>query len=323
MDARARPPRRQGEELAAAPQGRRRRRGATTRRCSPPRPTSCRSGRAGRSSRSGTGSGPWRASRAASPPSAAATTTTSRRGSPRRHARVGLAVRSPSAVLDGEICALDETGRSGFGLLQQGAGALVFVAFDVLEVDGEPLIDRTYTERREALEQLLDTSVEGVLVSPSFDDGARARARSPRARARRRRRQAGRLAVPARAPLDGLAQAEAEEQPGARRRRLHARPGPSLERDRRARARRACRRRAPLRGQRRHRVHRPRARPPRGKAEAAAAGDDAVRGGAEDAEGAARRRDVGRADARRADRVRRVDARRQAAGARLPRPARG
>ena len=85
---------------------------------------------------------------------------------------VGLAVRSPSAVLDGEICALDETGRSGFGLLQQGAGALVFVAFDVLELDGEPLIDRTYSERRGALEQLLDTSVEGVLVSPSFDDGA-------------------------------------------------------------------------------------------------------------------------------------------------------
>ena len=81
-------------------------------------------------------------------------------------------MRSPSAVLDGEICALDETGRSGFGLLQQGAGSLVFVAFDVLEVDGEPLIDRTYAQRREALEQLLDTSVDGVLVSPSFDDGA-------------------------------------------------------------------------------------------------------------------------------------------------------
>ena len=85
---------------------------------------------------------------------------------------VGLAVRSPSAVLDGEVCALDETGRSGFGLLQQGAGTLVFVAFDVLELDGEPLISRPYTERRRALEQLLDTSVGGVLVSPSFDDGA-------------------------------------------------------------------------------------------------------------------------------------------------------
>src|SRR4029078_1336952 len=82
------------------------------------------------------------------------------------------AVRSPSAVVDGEICALDENGRSGFGLLQQGAGTLFFAAFDTLERDGEELCDRTYDERRAALEALLDTSVEGVLVSPSFDDGA-------------------------------------------------------------------------------------------------------------------------------------------------------
>ena len=85
---------------------------------------------------------------------------------------IGLAVRSPSAVLDGEVCALDDAGRSGFGLLQQGEGTLVFVAFDVLERDGEPLLDRTYLERRAVLEQLVDTSVEGVLLSPWFDDGA-------------------------------------------------------------------------------------------------------------------------------------------------------
>lgn len=82
------------------------------------------------------------------------------------------AVRSPAAVVDGEICALDETGRSGFGLLQQGDGALVFVAFDLLEQDGVPLLGRTYLERREALTRLIDTSAEGVLLSPSFDDGA-------------------------------------------------------------------------------------------------------------------------------------------------------
>ncbi len=75
-------------------------------------------------------------------------------------------------MLDGEVCALDESGRSGFGLLQEGAGTLVFVAFDVLERDGEPLIDRSYAERRAVLEQLVDASVSGVLVTPSFDDGA-------------------------------------------------------------------------------------------------------------------------------------------------------
>jgi bifunctional non-homologous end joining protein LigD len=81
------------------------------------------------------------------------------------------AVRSPSAVLDGEICALDASGRSGFGLLQQGIGSLVFVAFDLLERDGEPLIGLGYRERRQALEALLDASVAGVLLSPVFDDG--------------------------------------------------------------------------------------------------------------------------------------------------------
>ena len=76
-------------------------------------------------------------------------------------------------MLDGEVCALDETGRSGFGLLQQGAGTLVYVAFDVLERDGEPLLDRPYAERREALEQLARHRPSTASSSrPSFDDGA-------------------------------------------------------------------------------------------------------------------------------------------------------
>ena len=81
------------------------------------------------------------------------------------------AVQSPAAVLDGEVCALDEAGRSGFGLLQRGEGTLVFVAFDVLERDGEPLTERSYDERREVLESLFDIEIAGVLLSPSFDDG--------------------------------------------------------------------------------------------------------------------------------------------------------
>jgi bifunctional non-homologous end joining protein LigD len=82
------------------------------------------------------------------------------------------AVRSPAAVIDGEVCALDDSGTSAFGLLQRGEGTLVFVAFDVLERDGEPVVDRPYDERRAILERLVDASIPGVLVSPSFDDGA-------------------------------------------------------------------------------------------------------------------------------------------------------
>ena len=75
-------------------------------------------------------------------------------------------------MLDGEVCALDDAGRSDFGLLQRGEGTLAFVAFDVLERDGDSLVGRGYDERRRVLEGLIDTGVAGVLISPSFDDGA-------------------------------------------------------------------------------------------------------------------------------------------------------
>jgi bifunctional non-homologous end joining protein LigD len=82
-----------------------------------------------------------------------------------------LALRTPSAVLDGEICALDDVGRSSFSLLQQGTGTLVLVLFDVLELDGRPLLDLPLTERRTLLEGAVDVSGGHVLVSALFDDG--------------------------------------------------------------------------------------------------------------------------------------------------------
>src|SRR5262249_46294835 len=80
-------------------------------------------------------------------------------------------IRTADAVLDGEICALDEQGRSRFSLLQEGAGTLVLVLFDVLDVEGEPLLELQLTERRERLEGLVDARVGGVVVSPQFEDG--------------------------------------------------------------------------------------------------------------------------------------------------------
>jgi bifunctional non-homologous end joining protein LigD len=81
------------------------------------------------------------------------------------------AVRTADAVLDGEICALDEQGRSSFSLLQEGGGAQAFVVFDVLEVEGEPLLDLPLSERRRRLEELIDPHAGGVVVSPQFEDG--------------------------------------------------------------------------------------------------------------------------------------------------------
>jgi bifunctional non-homologous end joining protein LigD len=81
-----------------------------------------------------------------------------------------LALGSPNAILDGEICALDERGRSRFSLLQEGSGTTVLVLFDLLELDSEPLVDEGLGERRRRLEALVQASPQ-VQVSPQFEDG--------------------------------------------------------------------------------------------------------------------------------------------------------
>ncbi|HLX31363.1 MAG TPA: DNA ligase D [Gaiellaceae bacterium] len=82
------------------------------------------------------------------------------------------ALRTPDAVVDGEVCALDENGRPSFSAMQQGKPGtpLVYEIFDVLEIDGEALLDLPLTERRERLEQLAVPS-RTVQVSGSFEDG--------------------------------------------------------------------------------------------------------------------------------------------------------
>src|SRR5581483_2890741 len=69
--------------------------------------------------------------------------------------QVVKATKSPNAVLDGEVCALDANGRSSFSAMQQGTGALVYYVFDVLELDGEPLVGLPLRERRARLASLL------------------------------------------------------------------------------------------------------------------------------------------------------------------------
>jgi bifunctional non-homologous end joining protein LigD len=82
-----------------------------------------------------------------------------------------------AAVLDGEIVALDETGRARFDLLQlrmhvQHPTAtlleqvpVTYVLFDLLHLDGQDLVDRPYQQRRELLEELeLDGREPGVRV---------------------------------------------------------------------------------------------------------------------------------------------------------------
>jgi bifunctional non-homologous end joining protein LigD len=84
---------------------------------------------------------------------------------------VAKAVKTPAAVVDGEVCALDDQGRPSFSAMQQGGAPLVFYAFDLLEADGEPIIDLRLDERRARLRGLLDGRSKLVRFSESFDDG--------------------------------------------------------------------------------------------------------------------------------------------------------
>ena len=80
------------------------------------------------------------------------------------------ALRTPDAVVDGEVVALDDDARASFSAMQQGSTRLAYEVFDVLEIDGEPLVGLPLTERRARLEQLVAPNPV-VQLSGSFEDG--------------------------------------------------------------------------------------------------------------------------------------------------------
>ncbi len=83
------------------------------------------------------------------------------------------ALKTPDCVLDGEVCALDEAGRASFSEMQQlkPSTPLVYYVFDLLEVDGKPVVDLPLEERRARLEKLLDRRNRTIRLSEFFDDG--------------------------------------------------------------------------------------------------------------------------------------------------------
>jgi bifunctional non-homologous end joining protein LigD len=92
------------------------------------------------------------------------------------------AARGRRLVLDGEIVALDKSGRPDFGLLQQRMHVqrpspdllrqtpVRFFAFDLLVEDGQPLTRLPYVERRDRLEALDLARPPTIDVPPSFRD---------------------------------------------------------------------------------------------------------------------------------------------------------
>lgn len=85
-----------------------------------------------------------------------------------------LALPVRDAILDGEIVALDNQGRSSFQLLQareldQERPPLVFYAFDLIQLDGESLIDLPLEERKSKLAELLGGQSGDIRFSSGMD----------------------------------------------------------------------------------------------------------------------------------------------------------
>ncbi|MBV1692203.1 hypothetical protein KRR38_32210 [Novosphingobium sp. G106] len=82
---------------------------------------------------------------------------------------------APNAAIDGEIIVQDDQGRSDFGALREAIKAeprrLVFVAFDVLYLDGEDLRESRLVERRARLRDLIGDHDPGTPIqfSPTFE----------------------------------------------------------------------------------------------------------------------------------------------------------
>jgi bifunctional non-homologous end joining protein LigD len=79
-----------------------------------------------------------------------------------------------SAIVDGEIVALDPEGRSSFQLLQDyqmhaRRSPLAYYIFDLLALDGRDLSHRPLSERNERLASLLDRAPDPLRQSPALD----------------------------------------------------------------------------------------------------------------------------------------------------------
>ena len=89
-----------------------------------------------------------------------------------------LALKAQDAIIDGEIVALDSEGRSSFQLLQarelgEERPPLFFYAFDLLQLNGEKLVDLPLAERREKLARLLHKPPEIIRFSDSLGTDAK------------------------------------------------------------------------------------------------------------------------------------------------------
>lgn len=94
-------------------------------------------------------------------------------------------IRAKQAVVDGEVCVLDDEGRPSFSLMQQRTGfepgkarkrsnlgdrPIVYYAFDIIHLDGYSLERVDCDKRKEILRSILDTDLT-YRFSDHFDNG--------------------------------------------------------------------------------------------------------------------------------------------------------
>lgn len=82
------------------------------------------------------------------------------------------AVNARSAIIDGELVALDENGHPSFSLMQQHSTEVAFYAFDVLQINDVDTIALPYERRRALLAELLEAGTNWMVPAHRIGDGA-------------------------------------------------------------------------------------------------------------------------------------------------------
>lgn len=87
-------------------------------------------------------------------------------------AGIESAINATSAIIDGELCVLDDDGKPRFELIQRSERAAVFHAFDVLDIDGNDLTALPYESRRALLESLVEPGPNWIVPANRIGGGA-------------------------------------------------------------------------------------------------------------------------------------------------------
>jgi bifunctional non-homologous end joining protein LigD len=81
-------------------------------------------------------------------------------------------VNARSAILDGEAVVLDENNIPRFELLQRGDGAVTYVVFDLLELDGMDATGLPYEQRRRLLREAVEDGDHWFVPEHHLDGAA-------------------------------------------------------------------------------------------------------------------------------------------------------